>query len=52
MNVVAYDFRPSGPPGGYLRHTRAEVRDHVQDRLDLTFEALGALKLKNIARPG
>ena len=27
------------------------VRDHVHDRLDLTFEDLGALNLKNIARP-
>ena len=27
------------------------MRDHVQDRLDLAFEALGSLNLKNIARP-
>ena len=36
-------------PGG-ICVTRA-VRDHVQDRLDLTFEELGALDLKNISRP-
>jgi adenylate cyclase len=27
------------------------VRDHVHDRLDLAFEALGPLDLKNVARP-
>ena len=37
------------PPGG-ICVTRA-VRDHVRDRLDLVFEELGALNLKNIARP-
>ena len=30
--------------------TRA-VRDHVHGRLDLSFEELGALRLKNIVRP-
>ena len=37
------------PPGG-ICVSRA-VRDHVHDRLDLAFEALGPLNLKNIARP-
>jgi adenylate cyclase len=37
-------------PVGGICVSRA-VRDHVQDRLDLAFEELGALKLKNIARP-
>ena len=35
--------------GWHLR--LASVRDHVHGRLDLAFEELGALKLKNIARP-
>ena len=48
VNVVAR-LQAECPPGG-ICVTRA-VRDHVQDRLDLTFEELGALKLKNIARP-
>ena len=37
-------------PSGGICVSRA-VRDHVQDRLDFTFEELGALELKNIARP-
>jgi adenylate cyclase len=37
-------------PAGGICVTRA-VRDHVQDRLDLVFEPIGALNLKNIARP-
>ena len=48
MNVVAR-LQAECAPGG-ICVTRA-VRDHVQDRLNLTFEELGALKLKNIARP-
>ena len=48
MNVAAR-IQAECPPGA-ICVTRA-VRDHVQDRLNLTFEALGALKLKNIARP-
>jgi adenylate cyclase len=46
---VAARLQAECPPGG-ICVSRA-VRDHVQDRLDLAFEALGALKLKNIARP-
>jgi TolB-like protein/class 3 adenylate cyclase len=37
-------------PAGAICVTRP-VRDHVRGRLDLTFEELGALDLKNIARP-
>ena len=37
-------------PAGGVCVSRA-VRDHVQDRLNLVFEELGALKLKNINRP-
>ena len=37
-------------PSGGICVTRP-VRDHVQGRLDLAFEELGALDLKNIARP-
>ena len=46
---VAARIQAECPPGG-ICVTRA-VRDHVQDRLDLVFEELGALNLKNIARP-
>jgi adenylate cyclase len=46
---VAARLQAECPPGD-ICVTRA-VRDHVQDRLDLTFEELGALNLKNIARP-
>jgi pimeloyl-ACP methyl ester carboxylesterase len=37
-------------PAGGICVTRP-VRDHVRDRLGLAFEDLGALNLKNIARP-
>jgi adenylate cyclase len=37
-------------PAGGICVSRA-VRDHVHGRLDLAFEGLGALTLKNIARP-
>ena len=37
------------PPGGIC--VSRSVRDHVHGRLDLTFEELGALNLKNIAYP-
>jgi adenylate cyclase len=37
-------------PAGSICVSRA-VRDHVHDRLDLSFESLGLLNLKNIARP-
>ena len=46
---VAARLQAECPPGGVCI-TRA-VRDHVQDRLDLSFEELGALNLKNITRP-
>jgi adenylate cyclase len=46
---VAARLQAECPPGG-ICISRA-VRDHVQDRLDLVFEELGALDLKNIARP-
>ena len=46
---VAARLQAECPPGG-ICVTRS-VRDHVRDRLDLTFEELGALDLKNIARP-
>jgi adenylate cyclase len=46
---VAARLQAECPPGGVCV-TRA-VRDHVHGRLDLAFEGLGALNLKNIARP-
>jgi adenylate cyclase len=46
---VAARLQAECPPGA-ICVSRA-VRDHVQDRLSLAFEELGALKLKNIARP-
>ena len=46
---VAARLQAECPPGG-ICVSRA-VRDHVQDRLDLAFEELGALRLKNISRP-
>ena len=46
---VAARLQAECPPGG-ICVSRA-VRDHVHDRLDLAFEELGALNLKNIARP-
>ncbi len=46
---VAVRLQAECPPGGVCV-TRA-VRDHVHDRLGLDFQALGPLKLKNIARP-
>jgi len=48
VNVVAR--LQSECPAGGVCVTRA-VRDHVHDRLDLEFESLGPLTLKNIARP-
>ena len=48
MVNVAARLQAECPPGG-ICVTRA-VRDHVQDRLDLAFDELGALELKNIAR--
>jgi TolB-like protein/class 3 adenylate cyclase/Tfp pilus assembly protein PilF len=46
---VAVRLQAECPPGG-ICVTRA-VRDHVRDQLNLSFEELGALNLKNIARP-
>jgi adenylate cyclase len=48
VNVVAR--LQSECPAGGVCVTRA-VRDHVHDRLDLAFESLGTLNLKNITRP-
>ena len=46
---VAARLQGECPPGGIC--VSRQVRDHVQDRLNLAFEELGALSLKNIARP-
>ena len=46
---VAARLQAECPPGGIC--VSRPVRDHVQDRLDLVFEELGPLNLKNIARP-
>ena len=48
MNVAAR-LQAECPPGGIC--VSRSVRDHVHGRLDLVFEELGALNLKNIARP-
>ena len=49
MVNVAARLQAECPPGGIC--VSRPVRDHVHDRLDLAFEELGALNLKNIARP-
>jgi adenylate cyclase len=46
---VAARIQVECPPGS-ICVTRA-VRDHARDRLDLAFEGIGSLNLKNIARP-
>jgi adenylate cyclase len=46
---VAARLQAECPPGGIC--VSRSVRDHVHGRLDLAFEELGALELKNIARP-
>ena len=46
---IAVRLQTACPTGG-ICVSRA-VRDHVRDRLDLAFEELGELSLKNIARP-
>ena len=46
---VAARIQAECPPGG-ICVTRS-MRDHVHGRLDLTFEELGSLTLKNIAMP-
>ncbi len=48
MNVAAR-LQAECPPGGIC--VSRSVRDHVHGRLKLTFDELGPLKLKNIARP-
>jgi adenylate cyclase len=48
VNIVAR--LQSECPAGGVCVTRA-VRDHVRDRLDLAFESIGTLNLKNITRP-
>ena len=46
---VAARLQTECPPGGIC--VSRPVRDHVRDRLNLVFEELGPLSLKNIARP-
>ncbi len=46
---VAARLQAECPPGAVC--VPRPIRDHVQDRLILAFEELGALGLKNIARP-
>jgi predicted ATPase/class 3 adenylate cyclase len=46
---VAARLQAECPTGGIC--VSRSVRDHVHGRLDLAFEALGALNLKNISRP-
>jgi adenylate cyclase len=46
---VAARLQAQCPPGGVC--VSRAVRDHAGDRLGLRFEELGALTLKNIARP-
>ena len=45
---VAARLQAECPPGGIC--VTRPVRDHIRDRLDLAFDELGALELKNIAR--
>ena len=46
---VAARLQAECPPGAIC--VTRPIRDHVQDRLSLAFEELGALNLKNITRP-
>src|SRR5689334_23323114 len=46
---IAARLQAACPPG-YICVSRA-IRDHVRDHLGIAFEALGALRLKNIERP-
>jgi adenylate cyclase len=46
---VAARLQAECPPGGIC--VSRSVRDHVHGRLDLAFEELGTLNLRNIARP-
>jgi adenylate cyclase len=47
--IIAARLQAECPPGS-ICVSRA-VRDHVHDRLDLAFDSLGPLNLKNVARP-
>jgi len=46
---VAARLQAECPPGGI--YVSRSVRDHVHGRLGLAFDGLGAIRLKNIARP-
>jgi adenylate cyclase len=46
---VAARLQTECPPGGVC--VSRSVRDHVRGQLDLTFDELGTLDLKNISRP-
>jgi adenylate cyclase len=46
---VAARLQAECPPGGI--YVSRVVRDHVVDRIDLPFDEIGKLNLKNIARP-
>jgi adenylate cyclase len=46
---VAARLQAECPPGGIC--VSRSVRDHIRGRLDMEFEELGALNLKNIAHP-
>src|SRR5690349_10480870 len=46
---VAARLQAECPPGGVC--VSRSIRDHVHGRLDLAFDELGRLYLKNIARP-
>ena len=47
--IVAVRLQAICPPGRVC--VSRSVRDHVRDRLDLSFEELGEVSLKNISRP-
>src|SRR3954454_21350502 len=47
--IIAARLQAECPAGGVC--VSRAVRDHVHDRLDLAFEALGPLELKNVVRP-
>jgi adenylate cyclase len=47
--IVAARLQAECPPGSVC--VSRAVRDHVHDRLDLLFEPLGLLNLKNVPRP-
>jgi class 3 adenylate cyclase len=47
--IVAARLQAECPPGGVC--VSRAIRDHVHDRLELPFEPLGLLSLKNVSRP-